>query len=54
MKKTTRDLSLDLLKGLGCVLRVLAHESIKVGFYRYRNFTFLGGFAPVPFYAVPA
>ncbi|HEX2697626.1 MAG TPA: heparan-alpha-glucosaminide N-acetyltransferase domain-containing protein [Anaerolineales bacterium] len=50
MQPKTRDLSLDLLKGLGCLLMIMAHMPFKVGFYK--DLTFLGGFAPVPFYAV--
>ncbi len=50
MQSETRDLSLDVLKGLGCLLMVLAHVPAKI--WTYRDLTFLGGFAPVPFYAV--
>ncbi|HUH99389.1 MAG TPA: heparan-alpha-glucosaminide N-acetyltransferase domain-containing protein [Anaerolineales bacterium] len=46
----TRDLSLDVLKGLGCLLMIMAHMPFKLGWYK--DLTFLGGFAPVPFYAV--
>ena len=50
MQSKSRDLSLDVLKGLGCLLMIMAHAPFKIGIYR--QFTFLGGFAPVPFYAV--
>ena len=45
-----RDLSLDVLKGLGCILMVMAHVPAKI--WTYQGLTFLGGFAPVPFYSV--
>jgi fucose 4-O-acetylase-like acetyltransferase len=50
MQSKSRDLSLDVLKGLGCLLMIMAHLQIQTGFYK--QLTFLGGFAPVPFYAV--
>ena len=45
-----RDLTLDILKGLGCLLMIMAHMPYRAGVYR--QLTFLGGFATVPFYAV--
>ena len=50
MQSKTRDLTLDVLKGLGCLLMIMAHMPFKVGMYK--DLTFLGGFAPVPFYSV--
>jgi fucose 4-O-acetylase-like acetyltransferase len=50
MQSKTRDFSLDVLKGLGCLLMVMAHVPVRVGVYR--NLTFIGGFAPVLFYSV--
>jgi heparan-alpha-glucosaminide N-acetyltransferase-like protein len=50
MQSKARDPSLDVLKGLGCLLMIMAHAAFKTGIYR--QLTFLGGFAPVPFYAV--
>jgi len=50
MQSKARDLSLDILKGLGCLLMIMAHLPFKTGLYK--DLTFLGGFAPVPFYAV--
>jgi len=44
-----RDAGLDLLKGAGCVLMILAHSGLKEGIYDW--FFFLGGLAPVMFFS---
>jgi fucose 4-O-acetylase-like acetyltransferase len=46
---TLRDFSIDIIKGLGCILMVMAHMPFKMGFYKY--LTFVGGFAPVLFFS---
>lgn len=45
-----RDLFLDVLKGLGCLLMIMAHMPFREGNYKY--FTFVGGFAPILFFVV--
>ena len=47
---SSRDVSLDLLKGIGCLLMILAHSKVLVpdsGFMIY-----IGGFAPIFFFSV--
>ena len=44
------DYSLDILKGVGCLLMVVAHSNIN--FRGYEPYTFWAGIAPVLFYAV--
>lgn len=46
----SRDLALDLLKGAGCVLMIVAHSSLNI--QGYDRFKFWGGLAPVLFFAV--
>jgi len=45
-----RDYSLDILKGVGCLMMIVAHSNIK--FRGYGPYTFWAGLAPVLFYAV--
>jgi len=45
----TRDKTLDILKGLGCLLMIVAHSSLNIG--GYERFKFWGGLAPALFYA---
>ncbi len=46
-----RDHSLDLLKGIACVLMLLAHTQLQIDLPS-KAMTFLGSFAPVLFFAV--
>jgi hypothetical protein len=46
-----RDLSLDLLKGVACVLMVLAHTQLQIDMPS-KVLTFLGSFTPILFFAV--
>ncbi|MFZ1538740.1 MAG: hypothetical protein WAT23_15315 [Chromatiaceae bacterium] len=46
-----RDLSLDLLKGVACVLMVLAHTQLQIDLPS-KALTFLGSFTPILFFAV--
>ena len=46
-----RDLSLDLLKGVACVLMLLAHTQLQLDLLS-KALTFLGSFAPILFFAV--
>jgi fucose 4-O-acetylase-like acetyltransferase len=50
MEASQRDIALDFLKGVGCVLMILAHSQLitKVG----DGFTFVGGLAPIAFFSV--
>lgn len=45
-----RDLGLDLLKGIGCVLMIVAHSKLKM--WNYDRFFFWGNLAPAFFFAV--
>ncbi|GAB4539320.1 MAG: hypothetical protein Fur002_04240 [Anaerolineales bacterium] len=45
----TRDKTLDVLKGLGCLLMIVAHSSLNLN--GYDRFKFWGGLAPALFYA---
>ncbi|RFU66836.1 acyltransferase family protein [Bacillus sp. V59.32b] len=47
-----RDYSLDLLKGLACLLMIFAHNTTGTAKYDWWGIYFLGGFAPILFYAV--
>lgn len=50
MTTKQRDFTLDVLKGLGCLMMVVAHSNIN---YRgYHPYAFWAGLAPVLFYAV--
>jgi len=49
--RPTRDLSLDLLKGVACVLMLLAHTQLQIDLPS-KALTFLGSFAPILFFAV--
>lgn len=46
-----RDLSLDLLKGVACVLMLFAHTQLQIDLPS-KILTFLGSFAPILFFAV--
>ncbi len=46
-----RDLSLDLLKGVACVMMVLAHTQLQIDMPS-KALTFLGSFTPILFFAV--
>ncbi|WP_295454176.1 acyltransferase family protein [uncultured Thiodictyon sp.] len=46
-----RDLSLDLLKGVACILMLLAHTQLQIDLPS-KAMTFLGSFAPILFFAV--
>lgn len=46
-----RDLSLDLLKGVACVMMLLAHTQLQIDLPS-KALTFLGSFAPILFFAV--
>jgi hypothetical protein len=48
---SVRDHSLDLLKGVACVLMLLAHTQLQIDLPS-KALTFLGSFAPVLFFAV--
>jgi len=48
---TSRDHSLDLLKGVACVLMLLAHTHLQIDLPS-KALTFLGNFTPVLFFAV--
>ncbi|OQX63887.1 MAG: hypothetical protein B5M51_04505 [Anaerolinea sp. 4484_236] len=50
MQTKKRDLVLDVLKGLGCLLMVVAHSNL--GLRGYKPYAFYAGLAPVLFYAV--
>ena len=50
-QKRGRDHSLDLLKGVACVLMLFAHTQLQIDLPS-KVLTFLGGFAPVLFFAV--
>lgn len=50
MNEKERDFALDILKGVGCLLMVVAHSNIN--FRGYQPYTFWAGLAPVLFYAV--
>jgi fucose 4-O-acetylase-like acetyltransferase len=45
-----RDLGLDVLKGIGCALMVVAHSKLKM--YDYEDFIFWGNLAPALFFSV--
>jgi len=49
--RPARDHSLDLLKGIACVLMLLAHTQLQIDLLS-KAMTFLGSFAPVLFFAV--
>jgi len=49
--RPVRDHSLDLLKGVACVLMLLAHTQLQVDL-QSKALTFLGNFTPVLFFAV--
>jgi hypothetical protein len=50
MKPTfQRDTTIDILKGIGCLVMIVAHSSLKIG--EYEHFKFWGGLAPVIFFA---
>lgn len=44
-----RDTSIDILKGIGCLVMIVAHSSLNIG--GYEVFKFWGGLAPVLFYS---
>jgi len=44
-----RDLSIDILKGIGCFFMIVAHSSLNFG--GYDQYKFWGGFAPVLFFS---
>ncbi len=44
-----RDTSIDILKGIGCLVMIVAHSSLNIG--GYEIFKFWGGLAPVLFYS---
>ena len=50
MTEKERDFALDILKGVGCLMMVVAHSNIQ--FRGYQPYTFWAGLAPVLFYAV--
>lgn len=52
MSQTTpkRDIGLDILKGIGCLLMIVAHSNLSLR--GYKPFAFHGGFAPALFFAV--
>ncbi len=50
MNTPRRDVGLDVLKGLGCALMVLAHSSIVLK--TDDVFSYIGGFAPIMFFTV--
>lgn len=45
-----RDLRLDVLKGIGCVLMVVAHSKLKM--WNYEEYVFWGNLAPALFFSV--
>src|SRR3990172_9057883 len=45
-----RDIGLDILKGIGCLLMLVAHSNLALR--GYKPFAFYGGFAPALFFAV--
>jgi hypothetical protein len=47
--KLQRDTTIDILKGIGCLVMIVAHSSLKVG--GYEQFKFWGGLAPALFFA---
>jgi hypothetical protein len=49
--RPTRDHSLDLLKGVACVLMLLAHTQLQIDLPS-KVLTFIGSFAPILFFAV--
>lgn len=44
-----RDTSIDILKGIGCLVMIVAHSSLNIG--GYERFKFWGGLAPVLFFS---
>ncbi len=52
MTKTAaeRDLSLDVLKGIGCLMMIVAHSALSL--HGYQPFAFYAGLAPALFFAV--
>ncbi|MBT3336834.1 MAG: DUF1624 domain-containing protein [Anaerolineae bacterium] len=50
MPTKKRDYSLDILKGIGCLMMVVAHSNL--GLKGYRPYAFYAGLAPVLFFAV--
>ena len=50
MSASRRDVTLDVLKGLGCLLMVLAHSRVVLKVDDV--FTYIGGLAPILFYTV--
>ncbi len=44
-----RDSSIDILKGVGCLVMIVAHSSLNMG--GYERFKFWGGLAPALFYS---
>jgi fucose 4-O-acetylase-like acetyltransferase len=49
LTSSQRDTSIDILKGIGCLVMIVAHSSLKFG--GYERFKFWGGLAPVLFFA---
>jgi len=49
MPPTRRDISIDVLKGVGCLLMLVAHSSLNFG--GYERFKFWGGLAPALFFS---
>jgi len=44
-----RDTTIDILKGVGCLVMIVAHSSLRIG--AYEELKFWGGLAPVIFFA---
>jgi hypothetical protein len=47
--KSQRDTTIDILKGIGCLVMIVAHSSLKIG--GYEQFKFWGGLAPALFFS---
>lgn len=50
MTTQTRDLGLDVLKGIGCALMVIAHSKLKM--WNYEEYLFWGNLAPALFFSI--
>ena len=46
--RASRDVTLDILKGIGCLFMIVAHSSLNFG--GYERFKFWYGLAPVLFF----
>ena len=50
MTEKQRDFALDILKGVGCLMMIVAHSNLNIR--DYKPYAFWAGLAPVLFYAV--